>query len=151
VGWEAGHATDSAPKDEHAIYVAGTYVYTGAFSFQVTMGLADRNGARMAHEHLWAKELMATLAIAGSFFEADRWATELRCDLSLTGLEGAEPTQRSGRRATDAAYQARGYWRPRVLAESPDYVAAALLDRLLVSFLAAGVDVFADLKHPSWP
>lgn len=153
LGWHAGRASDNNEVLKQSVLIAGTYSYSGIFSFVVTMSVvAEDDVHRVAYEHRWVAETLAMLSIAGHFFGAVN-ATLLRVGLMLQNLDDAVSSKASRgrvftedqRKIREAAYYAQARASARSLAHDPRETCRELFDPLLVSFMDPGDDVLADI------
>ena len=89
LGWGAGIAASDYEQARRGVLVGATLPYAGNFSVQTTMGLEVGGAGRCAFEHLWVRELIAQLLLAGAFLREVPGAGIARIDLELFGLENA--------------------------------------------------------------
>jgi hypothetical protein len=155
LGWRAGRFLQGGLP--LSVMVGAMYRYGAGFSLTVTIDLAEGlepdagDGARCAHEHHWAIEVMTLLSVAGHFFKSFPETGLLRVDLELGGLLEAVSWQASGGLAfgsgapqvTENLYLNGGMFATRDLAQDPRDATRALLDPFMVAILSEGSDVVA--------
>jgi hypothetical protein len=120
------------------------------------MVVTMETGGRCAYESLWAKETMASLAVAGNFYRGVPGVTFVDVDLRLNNLEGALSEKawsgaylRTRREVDVPGYDESGRFAVAELAVDPRNAARSLLDRFFVSFLGDGADVIKEVSKPS--
>jgi hypothetical protein len=159
-GWMAGNAPsqslgDVAQARDLGVFGSATYTYAGTLSFAVATVVNMGTGARCAYESLWAKETLASLAVAGNFYRSVPGVTFVDVGLVLQNLEGAQSEKlfkgaylSKPRQVEVVGYDESRRFPVAELASDPRNAARSLLDRLFVSFLGEGADVVTELSRP---
>ena len=149
MGWAAGFASDDERQLRNVVLASANYShFSNGLSFYVTVDLGAM-GERHANEHIFALETMASLAVAGRFYEDFEGVSLVFVDLSLSGLDNSissKPGRSTLRRISDSFYVESGVFPTSDLANNPAEAARTLLDRFLIGFLDRGEDVFDDLQ-----
>jgi hypothetical protein len=155
MGWAAGRASsdETVISQSRGPLAAAVYAYDGSFSFNVTRTLMV-NREKCAFEHLFFLYAMECLSIAGHFYVGTAVGGILRCDLGISGWEGAASFEQTDgavfvgnvRRVPVTSYSARGEFSAGTLAEDPAGPTRELFERLFVSFLPDTYDAVETLR-----